>query len=344
VAQENHQVDKFVKIWLTSLDSVHGVNPMVQRMFDIPEFEKIHPVNGTRPDVVLLSLNHAPELFKLDQTSLELFEGITGPGRVPVIILDTMEGISADVMFGLYHIVGPYGPVSRAIMQAVTHYYFKRELLSGDNRGASPIDWVLQAKQPPEMHTREQFEARPIDIFYCWGYSSEDRPKMMGELLKQAGRFCAHFCLTEEDLDRALAEGRKRIFALLHVPHYRRIHYSKIFAWQQQSKISLSIRGAGFKCFRHAEASYNCAMAHQSPEVVKWSFPWVGGVNCLSLPKHQNGDLDVTESLQLIWHWLRVEQGKLWEIYEAGVANCQNYYAESYSRNYLLPKIREALK
>ncbi len=190
--------------------------------------------------------------------------------------------------------------------------------------------------------TREQFESRPIDIFMVWGYSNEVRPKMMGELLKQAGRFCAHFALTGEDLDRALAEKRERIFALLHVPHFRRIHIQQLMQWQAQAKISLSLNGAAKKCFRDAEASYNTVMARQSPDDVVWSFPWKHGENCIGL---NIPDWDkLGDAVETLWHWLRVEQGRLYDIYLAGVKNNENYHVDNYGRNYLLPKIKEALK
>lgn len=193
--------------------------------------------------------------------------------------------------------------------------------------------------------TRESFDKRPIDIFMSWGYSSESRPRLMGELLKQAGRFGAHFALTEEDLDIALKEGRQRIFALLHTPHYRRIHIQNLMDWQAKSKISISLNGAGIKCFRHAESSYNCVMATQDTLSVIWSYPWVHGENCISLTRKDFEPKEIEEgyAVETLWHWLRVQQGRLYDIYLAGVANNEKYHADNYGRDYLLPKIKEAL-
>jgi hypothetical protein len=167
----------------------------------------------------------------------------------------------------------------------------------------------------------------------------------MGELLKQAGRFNAHWVLTEEDLEIALKKKCERIFALLHVPHYRRIHINKIMDWQAQSKVSISMRGAGAKCFRDAEASFNCVMAREAPEEVSWSYPWcpdntMESWNCIGL----RGGCPVEDWVETLYCFLRLQQGRLYPLYLAGIENNKKYHADLYGRRYLLPKIQEVLK
>lgn len=331
-----------MKALVTSFNRKLGLNPMCARLLHaIPGVEQagVHDC-----DVVFLSFiapecDFVPDKLLLDAVSRR---------RLPVIIFDHSETFPDNFILGVDSLPpGSNYNVIQALLdrELETKAYFKRELLTAvtlphASFPVHPIDWTLQTNG--QRHTpvsREFFEARPIDIFYCFGYSSESRPRLMGELLKQAGHFNAHWCLTEEDLDIALKEKReRRIFALLHVPHYRRIHIGKILNWQQQAKVSLSMFGAGRKCFRHAEASYNCVMGQQSPDEVQWSYPWVSGENCLDVPN------DEDESLDFLHRCLRVNQGSLYDIYLAGVKNNENYHTEAYARDYLAPKIMEALK
>jgi hypothetical protein len=336
-----------MRVFLTACDSRLGVNPMVQRLFGIPEFERVGIHD--RPDVIFLSFIAAPQDFQFD---VETFRAVLN-SRLPVIVFDHSETFSRNYMLGVSELKlpNPYLDLHRELVPSKVKAYFKRELCSSPfNLTASaffivhPLDWVLATSSTPPAETREQYEARPIDIFMSWGYSSESRPRMMGELLKQAGRFGAHFCFTEDDLDRALLEGRQRIFALLHTPHYRRIHISKLMEWQGKSKVSISLKGAGFKCFRHAEAPHNSVMACQDPNLVVWSYPWVRDENCI--PLSTSGDYEVIPeaAVQQLYEYLRIHQGDLYPIYLKGIANNVNYHVENYSRNYLLPRIVEALK
>ncbi len=332
-----------MNVFLTSCDLHLGLNPMVARtILAIPGI-KIQTTITPNTDAIFLSWIASPDLFHQDAP---LIRAIVD-SKKPVIIFDHQETANENQLLGWDHpLDNSYANLHAAASMMNVVAYFKREFISGKpftwgtpKFPVHPLDWVLQTNGERHIPVwRETFEARPIDVFYSWGYSSESRPKLMGELLKQAGRFCSHFCLTEEDLDRALKEKRERIFALLHVPHFRRIHIAKIMEWQQQAKVSISMFGAGKKCFRHAEASYNCVMAHQSPEQVIWSYQWKNGNNCIGL-WHDEGC-----SVEDLWKHLRVHQGALYDIYIAGVKNNENYHADNYGRHYLLPKIKEALK
>jgi hypothetical protein len=334
-----------MNIWLTALDRRLGVNPMISRLFQIPEFQQRDPI-----DAVFLSFIAAPQNFELDHAALSKLKGI----KKPIIVFDHTEGLWQNFILGQTdgaNAPHEYYELHETLKFMDVRAYFKRELFNGwfhDPCNCKcqiyPLDWVLSGAVFPPVDSREQFEKRPIDILMSWGYSSEDRPRLMGELLKQAGRFGAHFCLTEEDLDRALAEKRERIFALLHTPHYRRIHFSKLFQWQQQAKVSISLKGAGYKCFRDCEAPHNSIMARQEPNAVVWSYPWINRDNCLGLPINQDFSLSVGAAVDYLFHSLRIEQGALYNIYLRGMENNLKYHAAEYSRNYLLPKIQEALK
>lgn len=340
-----------MKAFLTSFNSVHGVNPMVSWTLDaLPGFQR---ATAEDCEVVFLSFICPANDFTLDAESLKVIVD----RKAPVIIFDHTETFAPDFFLGATPIPesSPYKPLSEAVRQLPIKAYFKRELSpdKGSFPGVPvhPIDWTLKVINcggPVELDTVEAYNARPIDIFFSWGYSCESRPKLMGELLRRAGEFSAHFCLTEDDLDRALQEKRERIFALLFTPHFRRIHISKIIEWQAKAKISVSMFGAGKKCFRHAESSYNCLMAQQAPDTVQWSYPWVAGENCLQLPEGEKFVQDhwrKEEEVAVDWLYqaLRMEQGKLHPVYVNCVLNNRNYHNNTYAREWLLPKIQKAL-
>jgi hypothetical protein len=342
-----------VRALITSFNQKLGLNPMVSRLLHaIPGFE---PAGVHDCDVVFLSFIAPEQDFVPDKMTLDAISR----RKLPVIIFDHSETFKEPFILGFSPVEpgGQYELVHSILARELnTKAYFKREMSPTPPSPFNlifpvyPLDWTLNALSPAHVDTREEYNARPIDIFYSWGYSNESRPRLMGELLRQAGRFCAHFCLTEEDLDVALKEGRERIFALLFTPHFRRIHYSKIFEWQGKAKVSISMFGAGKKCFRCAEASYNAVMAQQAPDELQWSYPWVAGRNCIQLPTGRRLDKDSfwreEEEVAVAWLYsgLRETQGSLYDIYLKGMENNQRYHNATYARDYLAPRIMEALK
>lgn len=333
-----------MKVLITSFNQRLGVNPMVGRMLDaIPGVTRA-PVEDCE---VIFLLFIAPECdFVLDADLLDRAK----KRDVPVIVFDYTETFPAQFILGdsdiavkVWLLKSPYAPLFDFVHASKVKAYFKRELLTGralpqTSYPVFPVDWTIADQPQPHIDTPEEFNARPIDIFYCWGYSNESRPKLMGELLKQAGRFSAHFCLTPEDIARALEEKRQRIFALLFVPHYRRIPITEILWWQDRTKVSISMFGAGRKCFRNAESSYNCVMAQQAPGSVEWSYPWTQE-NSVRL-----AECNEVQAVEDLFYWLRMDQGRLHPTYLKGMENNRRYHNTAYARDYLLPKIQEALR
>ena len=330
--------------FVTSFNQKLGVNPIVGRMIDaIPGLVRVSPEEA---EVVILLFIAPDNDFVLDVGLLER----ASKRNAPVIVFDYTETFPPNFILGEYSLSSIHMDAVRAFVnKSRLLAYFKRELLSNHTLPKAafpiyPIEWTMQDQPQPHIDTPEQFESRPIDILMSWGYSNESRPKIHGELMRQSGRFGAHLCLTEEDVVIALKEGRNRIFALLFTPHYRRIPLTQLLSWQEYSKVSISMFGAGKKCFRTNEASYNCVMAHQEPNLVEWAYPWTppsltnGGGNCLALPSEEQS------AVTWLYNDLRVNQGSLHPLYLRGMENNRKYHNTTYARDYLLPKIQEALK
>jgi hypothetical protein len=54
-------------------------------------------------------------------------------------------------------------------------------------------------------------------------------------------------------------------------------------------------------------------------------------------------DLDIAESIETIWDWLRIRQGDLYPIYRRGLENNRKYRRDRYLDDYLMPLIEAAL-
>ena len=76
-----------------------------------------------------------------------------------------------------------------------------------------PTDFFTQEfNQWGTPQSEEGFNARPVTVFMCWGYSACDRPLLHAELMR---RHFHSLATCPEDIDYMVAEGRKNIAALL---------------------------------------------------------------------------------------------------------------------------------
>jgi hypothetical protein len=225
--------------------------------------------------------------------------------------------------------------------------YFKRELLA-DNK-LQPKFKVLPAEYPgvstlPEpVHpaTYDEFTNRPIDIIMVWGLSNPSRPILHGELAKQTALNGQHLVSSLEYFNECQRRGEKRMVVLAHIPDFARVSIHQILHLQSLAKISISLGGAGFKCFRDSEASYNCVMARQK-NPLEWSYPWLDGINCIDLPNRTHSTLiDENRSYEKLMAWLDSPE-QLYKVYLQGINNWKNYDANNYANDYILKEVSRA--
>lgn len=335
-----------MKVLITSLNLKHGLNPIVDRLFE-PLAHEFTKCSVDDCEAIFISFIAPENDFTLDRP---LLDRIVNRG-VPVVIFDHMETMGRDFFLGVgsIHDEAGYVDLHRAVRSLKTKAYFKRELAVDAKPPTQcpvyPLDWTVpDFRNWGEISGPKDYEKRPIDILMSWGYSSESRPRLYGELMRKAGQFGAHFALSDADLRYALKEKRERIFALMFAHCTRRIDLSNLLEWQQWSKLTVSLKGCGMKCFRCAEGSYNSLLAQQAPETVQWSYPWIAGKNCIGLPNALDGEVDEVAAVERLYEWLRINQGSLHDLYLRCVENQRNYRMEHYSRKYLLPKLMEALR
>jgi hypothetical protein len=341
-----------MKAFTTIFHKGHQYDPTLSYLFR--EFEIVNNVNDC--DVVILPITYQDN-YAFDQ---DLMEEVERSGK-KIVVVDFVE-YGWDVPYPS-HIFGvntnkwmdkfknlEYLKLDEFIYRNSSRVavYFKRELVAGTMFGA-PFK-ILPAEYPgvstlPENPTStfEEFNNRPIDVIMVWGLSNPSRPILHGEFVKQSALNGQHLVSNLDHVTICQKRGDKRMVVMAHVPDFARISNSIILHLQSMAKISISLNGAGKKCFRHTESSYNSVMALQE-NGLDWAYPWVDGVNSIELPNRVSNNklIDEHASYSKIMSWLDAPE-KLYEMYLNGIGNWKNYEVNKYATDYILKEIKSCL-
>jgi len=207
--------------------------------------------------------------------------------------------------------------------------YIKRELLAKD-----ATDWLASStypcyNSPFQIQTKEEFNARPIELFHYFGRSHEARIWFQSNAYKEHG-------VTLVDnlyyLQGYLNEGiHKHLWVSVNIPHFARLPLEQLLAFNNLSKLSLSMPGCGKTCFRHSEAPINSVMVMEDSGI-SFPFPWIHGENCI-MYKGDDTIPAIKEALQ---------RDDLYDIYLRGIENIDKYRISNYNL-YLENLIKAAL-
>ena len=311
---------------------------VTSRIMFLPEINRADSVD--KADVVIVAWTWQKD-FCADPT---LIKSIVN-SRKPVIVFDYLESQHDFEIFLTraenWPVMQPYKPLE-ALENSIT-VYFKRELIRSHVPSVPypvyPTDFTTEATNDEEPDSPEAFAKRPIDIFMVWGYSSADRPVLHAELMRR--RFSA-LATTLEDIQWMVERKYIGICALLYVPYYRRIPLADLLKYQKLSKLSLSLRGASQKCFRHAESPLNAVMAMQEC-TTEFAFPWTA-TNCVIMPNlpkptvNPAYHIDVPGALSAISAALATD---LHPRYLAGIQNARHYRLQNYVWEHWIPVMRK---
>lgn len=208
--------------------------------------------------------------------------------------------------------------------------YFKREIFN-DSVGdmAVPIEYPAMYYVPP-IESKEAFNSRPLEVFFSWGFSSELRRQLHGEIWKRAKDFDY---MVNDNLYYLKAflekEENPRKWLTCCIPWYARHPMPEIIGVNALAKISISHQGAGKKCFRSSESTLNSLMAHPKDNL-RWSYPW-DDTNSIRF--------EIGREVETIVEALRGED--LYEKYVLGVSNAKNYVLQTYIQNHIEKTITE---
>ncbi len=201
-------------------------------------------------------------------------------------------------------------------------FTFTREILSKDiTENNVPIDYPCWYNVPDPVSEKE-FNNRPISCFYFWGRSHEARVKLHGRMWTEATEKGFSICDNLSYLDKFMLEEEGRKIISVWMPHYGRIDIKQLLSINNMSKLSIAMPGAGWKTFRHCEASFNSVMIKWVDDLA-WSFPWVSRENCIAAM----GGFEI-EAIERT-----LESANIYEIYKAGVANCKKYQIDNYVKH-----------
>lgn len=222
---------------------------------------------------------------------------------------------------------------------------FKRELLEKDRTdNLIPIEYPCLYNIPP-AESKEAFDSRPLDLIHYWGHSHEARVNLHCHMFLDQGMYNYYLVDKFENIEGAIQhESHRNIWASVYVPYFSRIDMNQVLTYNGMSKLSLSLPGAGVKCFRHSESPLNSIMVKQQDNLA-WSYPWNGGENCINL--HIPNTLAqirgryIHDELGNIY--LETQRLGLYDIYLEGLKNIGNYHITTYRDNYIIPSIEKAL-
>ena len=225
------------------------------------------------------------------------------------------------------------------------HCYFKRELsttlnLSSVPYPVYPCDFFNHGWNDFDVKQEDVFNNKPMDCLYSWGDSSGDRIKLHGSLIYNYERFGTNIVLSQKHLTKAFEQQMKNFLFIYRAEWYDRIDYRKYIP---HCKTMIDLYGAGMKCFRNLESALDSVSFKQDPSLLIHAYPWIDGKNCVYLPNKGNNKLDVDMACDIVHDCLRVNQGKLYNIYVESKKVAQLYLNENYSKNYIFPKIQSLL-
>lgn len=210
--------------------------------------------------------------------------------------------------------------------------YFKRELpRQAVSDRYVPIDWPCYIASQP-FQSEEEFNQRPIEVFFSWGFSHPSRPQLHADIFRAMTTHGLGVISEHDQFEGYFKNPCARTWASIFVPWYTRRPISDIAWYQMRSKMSVSLPGCGRKCFRHAEAPVGTIMALGLDDLA-WSFPWTDGDNCIRL-----NPLYPFESLEQA-----TKRADLYKIYVRSQETIELYRTKPYVQNYVIPTIQSAL-
>lgn len=217
--------------------------------------------------------------------------------------------------------------------------YFKRELLNKDvTDTVKPIEYPNWQPEYPAQ-TKEQFDSRPISVMNYWGRSHEARLMLHGEIWKNAARKGYAVCDNVFLFNQFMAEeANPNKWLSFWMPHYNRLPIEEVLAVNGMSKLSISLPGAGIKCFRSTGESIVNSVMVMPDDGLAYSHPFVHKQNCIKFwAKSVDGiskEWDVVGTIET-----GLKYYDLYEIYLESLKAANWYRIDNYVKNYLKPLI-----
>ena len=205
---------------------------------------------------------------------------------------------------------------------------FKRELLKNDVTDTLlPIEYPRWVETDYPIDTKEQFNTRPISAFQYWGRSNENRLRVHGEIWLHAYKKGFSVCDNVFLFNDFMHNERGEKWVTLWMPHWARVPIRELLKINQHSKLSISLPGAGFKCFRSSEAPINSTLVMH-----KNSYAWAYDLN-------ESNTIFVEHFKEIEGIEQALQREDLYEVYRNGIETCNKYKLSRYIKEYIEPTI-----
>lgn len=210
---------------------------------------------------------------------------------------------------------------------------FKRELKATDKSPTlMPVEHLCYL-DPLPIQSEAEYEARPIEVSHVWGYSHPARANLHADIFKAMATHDIGVISELNHLDGYFKNPSSRTWTAIFKPWYGRSPMPEIMSVNVKSKISVSLPGAGVKCFRSAAESPVGSLMALHEDAYAWSYPWEHGVNCIRLrPGFEFEDLLAA-----------TRRPDLYELYLACQDNVDKYRSRKYVDNYIIPTVEALL-
>lgn len=213
--------------------------------------------------------------------------------------------------------------------------HFKRELLQKDViHNLLPVEYPCFYTGYPTL-SRTDFDNKPLEVFFSWGHSNESRRMLHGEIWKNAAKKGYSVCDNIYYFNKFMEEETNpHKWVTMNIPHYGRQDLTNILTINGAAKLSLSLWGAGVKCFRSSESPINSVMVLPMDDLA-WTYEWISGINCVRIPLET--DLDslrgitdevATNTIETLETALKCEN--LYNIYLNGLNTIEKYRVNNY--------------
>lgn len=195
--------------------------------------------------------------------------------------------------------------------------YFLREFSKYINYPGSyhPIDYPLYLHSECNISpNREEYLARPLDLFVSWGASHPWRLHLT-EALRGCHTKCEILVLEENGTPR--------------------MPQMEFFKRTRSAKTSVSFDGYGSSSFRLTEVLCRCLLL-QGPMSIKRHADLVDGVHCVEYQIESNGEHFISTNICKKLRDSLEDPERSYRIYEAGYHHCWGHYTERATAEYLL--------
>lgn len=188
--------------------------------------------------------------------------------------------------------------------------------------------------------TRQQFDARPIDVCFQWGLSSESRVRLHANIFRQSNVRHYRFVSELSHIDREVQEHQRGLWCSIHTPHYARHSMEDVQQMFARSKIVVAMAGCGQKTFRHGEIP-NSIMAFPNDELA-WGVEWKDGANCIRLDTGLGVESLAKDNME-VEQLCEALKGNLYDLYRGAVDVADKLRPENYLTANIIPAVESVL-